>query len=165
MNSVLDRLFVTDFELLLTLPRMKPLVIKKGTRHVGIWTSSWSQYLAKPEKFNPERFFGEQKKHSFNCGAYLPIGLDSRIYISNRFASLETKIVLFHLLALCELEICEKPPLQLKIAKDDFNMASEGFWLNLMKTKMRITLLQLIMRNAQRKKTPFLFNCILKIWR
>lgn len=99
----LDRLCVKDFELPLTLPGMKSLVIKKGQ---GIWLPIYGlhhdlKYFEKQEKFDPERFLGERKKHILNCRAYFSFGLGPRICISNRFALLETKVVLFHLFVRC----------------------------------------------------------------
>jgi len=133
VNPALDRLCVKDFELPPTLPGIQSFTIKRGG---GVWIPVYGlhhdpQYFENPEKFNPERFIGERKKESFNCGAYLPFGLGPRMCIGNRFDLMETKVLLFHLLARCDLKICEKTRLPLKIAKDGFNMKPEGgFWLN-----------------------------------
>ncbi|XP_011172781.1 cytochrome P450 9e2 [Solenopsis invicta] len=129
----LDRLCLKDFELPPALPGMKPLTVKKGH---GIWIPVYGlhhdpQYFEEPEKFDPERFLGERKKHSLNSGAYLPFGLGPRMCIGNRFALLETKVLLFQLLARCDLNPCEKTPIPIKIAKDGFILRPEGgFWLN-----------------------------------
>jgi cytochrome P450 family 9 len=129
----LDRLCIKDFELPPALPGMKPFTIKEGQ---GIWVPVYGlqhdpNYFEEPGKFDPERFLGERKKDSLNCGAYLPFGLGPRMCIGNRFALLETKVLLFHLLSRCNLKTCEKTPIPLKIAKDGFNMKPEGgFWLN-----------------------------------
>ncbi|XP_072763800.1 cytochrome P450 9e2-like [Anoplolepis gracilipes] len=129
----LDRLCLKDFELPSTLPGKKPFIIKKG---YGIWIPVYGlhhdpQYFEEPEKFNPERFRGEQKKNSLNCGAYLPFGLGPRMCIGNRFALLETKVLLFHLLARCDLKPCEKTSIPLKFSKVGFTLSPErGFWLN-----------------------------------
>ncbi|XP_070152267.1 cytochrome P450 9e2-like [Polyergus mexicanus] len=134
----LDRICVKSFELPPTLPGMKPFTIKKGE---GIWIPVYGlhqdpQYFEEPEKFDPERFLGERKKESLNCGAYLPFGLGPRMCIGNRFALMETKVLLFHLLARCDLKPCEKTSIPLKISKDGFNMRPEGgFWLNILPRK------------------------------
>ncbi|XP_011705743.1 PREDICTED: cytochrome P450 9e2-like [Wasmannia auropunctata] len=133
VGPVLDRLCVRDFELPSTLPGMKPLTIRKGQ---GIWIPVYGlhhdpKYFEQPEKFDPERFLGERKKHTLSSGAYLPFGQGPRMCIGNRFALLETKALLFHLLARCELKTCEKTPLPLKIDKGGFNlMPKGGFWLH-----------------------------------
>ncbi|XP_011865321.1 PREDICTED: cytochrome P450 9e2-like [Vollenhovia emeryi] len=134
----MDRLCEQDFELPPALPGMKPFTIKKGQ---GVWIPVYGlqhdpNYFEEPEKFDPERFRGERKKDSLNCGAYFPFGLGPRMCIGNRFALLETKVLLFHLLARCDLKICEKTPIPLKIAKDGFNMKPEGgFWLKVQPRK------------------------------
>ncbi|KAL6425688.1 hypothetical protein ACFW04_009650 [Cataglyphis niger] len=128
----IDRVCTKTFELPPTLPGTKPFTIKKGD---SIWIPVYGfhhdpQYFEEPEKFDPERFLGERKKETLNCGAYLPFGMGPRMCIGNRFALLETKVLLFHLLARCDLKPCEKTSMPLKIAKDGFNMRPEGgFWL------------------------------------
>ncbi|XP_011263154.1 cytochrome P450 9e2 [Camponotus floridanus] len=130
----LDRVCVKDFELPPTLPGIKPFTIRKEQ---GIWIPVYGlhhdpQYFENPEMFDPERFIGERKKESLNCGAYVPFGLGPRMCIGNRFAIMETKVLLFHLLSRCDLKTCEKTRLPLKIAKDGFNVKPEGgFWLNI----------------------------------
>ncbi|XP_029170454.1 cytochrome P450 3A19-like [Nylanderia fulva] len=47
---------------------------------------------------------GERKKENLNSGAYLSFGLGPRMCIGNRFVLMETKILLFHLLARCNLK-------------------------------------------------------------
>ncbi|XP_011865314.1 PREDICTED: cytochrome P450 9e2-like [Vollenhovia emeryi] len=129
---MLDRICVEDFELPSTLPGTKPYTIKKGQ---GIWVPVYGlqhdpKYFKDPEKFDPDRFRGERKKDSLNCGAYLPFGVGPRMCIGNRFALLETKVLLFHLMARCDLKTCEKTSIPLKLARDGFNVnAKDGFWL------------------------------------
>ncbi|XP_071567882.1 cytochrome P450 9e2-like [Temnothorax nylanderi] len=132
-SSMVDRMCLKDLELPPALPGIKPFTIKKGC---GIWVPVYGlqndpKYFQEPEKFDPERFLSERKKDSLNCGAYLPFGLGPRMCIGNRFALLETKVLLFHLLARCELKPCEKTSVPMKIAKNSFLMKPEGgFWLN-----------------------------------
>jgi len=128
-----DRVCLKEFVLPPSLPGTKPYTIKEGQ---AVWIPIYAfhydpKYFEEPGKFNPERFLGERKKSSLNCGGYLPFGLGPRMCIGNRFALLEVKALLFHLLARCNLKPCEKTPLPLKLAKDGFNMRAEGgFWLN-----------------------------------
>lgn len=127
-----DRVCVKDFELPPTLPGTKPYTLKKGE---GVWIPIFAlhrdpKYFKEPEMFDPDRFIGEQKKITLNTGAYMPFGLGPRMCIGNRFALLETKVLLFHLLARCDLLPCDKTQIPLKLAKDGFNMKPEGgFWL------------------------------------
>ncbi|XP_012223711.2 cytochrome P450 9e2-like [Linepithema humile] len=133
VSVALDRICMKDFELPPTLPGIKPYTIKKGQ---GIWIPVYGlhhdpKYFEEPEKFDPERFLGERKNESLHCGAYLPFGSGPRMCIGNRFALLETKVLLFHLLARCDLKPCEKTPIPLIIGKNPFNIQPEGgFWLS-----------------------------------
>ncbi|XP_012529710.1 cytochrome P450 9e2 isoform X2 [Monomorium pharaonis] len=129
---ILDRICLNDFELPPALPGLKPFVIKKGH---GIWIPIYAlqhdpKYFKDPEKFDPERFLGEQKKKSLNSGVYFPFGVGPRMCIGNRFALLETKVLLFHLLARCDLKPCEKTPIPIKFTKDFLLKPEGGFWLN-----------------------------------
>ncbi|XP_011641129.1 cytochrome P450 9e2-like [Pogonomyrmex barbatus] len=131
--AAIDRVCVKDFELPSALPGKKPFTIKKGC---GVWIPVYglhydAMYFEEPEKFDPERFLGEKKKNILNCGAYLPFGLGSRMCIGNRFALLETKILLFHLLSRCNLKICEKTSIPIKFVKGGLSIKPEGgLWLN-----------------------------------
>ncbi|KAL0100763.1 hypothetical protein PUN28_019265 [Cardiocondyla obscurior] len=133
----LDRQCLKDFELPSALPGTKPFTIKKGQ---SVWIPAYGlqrdpKYFEDPERFDPERFCGERKKNSLNCGGYFPFGLGPRMCIGNRFALLETKVLLFHLLARCKLVPCDKTPKSIKFAKS-FTMKPEGgFWLNVISRK------------------------------
>ncbi|XP_032683013.1 cytochrome P450 9e2-like [Odontomachus brunneus] len=127
-----DRVCVKDFELPPTLPGVKPYTIKKGQCiSIPIHGLHYDpKYFNQPEKFDPERFLGEQKKHILNTGAYLPFGLGPRMCIASRFALMEMKVLLLHLLARCDLLPCEKTPIPLKLDKAGFILKPEGgFWL------------------------------------
>ncbi|XP_011150775.1 cytochrome P450 9e2 [Harpegnathos saltator] len=133
-----DRECIKDFELPPTVTGAKPFILKKGQ---SVWVPVYGlhhdpKYFKDPEKFNPDRFVGEQKKHTLNTGVYLPFGLGPRMCIGNRFALLETKILLFHLLAQCDLLPCEKTPIPLELEKLGFIMKPKGgFWLRAMPRK------------------------------
>ncbi|XP_014476492.1 PREDICTED: cytochrome P450 9e2-like isoform X2 [Dinoponera quadriceps] len=128
----LDRVCIKDFELPPTLPGTKKFTVRKGEAvMISLFGLHYDpKYFKDPEKFDPERFLGEQKKVTLNTGAYLPFGLGPRMCIGNRFALLETKVLLFHTLARCDLLPCEKTSMPLKIAKDAVTLKPEGgFWL------------------------------------
>ncbi|XP_011150777.1 cytochrome P450 9e2-like [Harpegnathos saltator] len=135
---VMDRLCVKEFELPPTLPGVKPFTMKKGQ---AVWVPIYGlhhdpKYFKEPDKFDPERFLGEQKKQILNSGVYLPFGLGPRMCIGNRFALMETKVLLFHLLARCDLLPCEKTPIPIQLAKEGFIMIPEGgFWLKVVPRK------------------------------
>ncbi|XP_019884431.2 cytochrome P450 9e2-like [Camponotus floridanus] len=133
VQALTDRLCTKDFELPPTLPGAKPYVVKAGTQ---IWIPFYGlqhdpKYFPEPEKFRPERFLDENRENKCNLNAYYPFGLGPRMCIGNRFALLETKVMLFHLLARCDLKPCEKTPMPLKLQKGGFAMRAEGgFWMS-----------------------------------
>ncbi|XP_050460257.1 cytochrome P450 9e2-like [Cataglyphis hispanica] len=135
-----DRVCTKDFELPATLPDGKPFLVKAG---MLIWISFYGlqhdpKYFPEPEKFKPERFLGENKESECNLNAYYPFGLGPRMCIGNRFALLETKVMLLHLLARCDLKPCEKTSIPLKLKKGGFSMRAEGgFWLSLVPREKR----------------------------
>ncbi|XP_011160035.1 cytochrome P450 9e2 [Solenopsis invicta] len=133
-----ERLCTKDFELPPTLPDAKPFLVKKDT---NVWIPLYSlqrdpQYFPEPEKFKPERFLDEGDQCNFD--AYHPFGLGPRMCIGNRFALLETRTLLFHLLARCQLKPCEKTSTTVKLKKGGFQMRIEGgFWLSVVPRENR----------------------------
>ncbi|XP_018404187.1 PREDICTED: cytochrome P450 9e2-like [Cyphomyrmex costatus] len=133
-----DRLCVKDFELPPTLPNAKPYLVKEGTSlFIPIYALQHDpKYFPEPDKFKPERFFDE--KDQCNLNAYYPFGLGPRMCIGNRFALLETRTMLFHLLARCQLKPCEKTSIPVKLQKGGFTMRIEGgFWLSIVPRENR----------------------------
>ncbi|CAL1686496.1 unnamed protein product [Lasius platythorax] len=128
-----DRRCVQDFELPPALPGDKPFVVKKGTYVwfpiVGLHRDP--KYFENPDEFCPERFLDENKK-SFNINAYVPFGLGPRMCIGNRFALLETKVMIFNLLARCVLKPCVKTTYPMRLSRGSFTpLAEGGFWLKI----------------------------------
>jgi len=130
---VLDRMCVEDFELPPALPGDKPFLLKKG---MNVWFPVYGlhrdpKYFEKPDEFYPERFLDENKR-DINSTAYIPFGIGPRMCIGNRFALLETKVMLFHLLARCELKMCSKTTYPMRLSKASFTMLADGgFWLKI----------------------------------
>ncbi|XP_032665477.1 uncharacterized protein LOC116841533 [Odontomachus brunneus] len=130
-NIILERVCVKDYELPPALPNEKPFTMKKG---MNVWFPVYplqrdEKYYDDPENFRPERFLDNNTYHNSPC--FAPFGLGPRMCIANRFAILEIKVLLFHLLARCELKLCAKTKLPIKLSKS-FSMAPEGgFWLNI----------------------------------
>ncbi|EFN77007.1 Cytochrome P450 9e2 [Harpegnathos saltator] len=129
---VIDRICLTEFELPPTLTGAKPFTMKKGQ---GILIPIYGlhydpKYFEEPDKFNPDRFIGEQKRYIDKTGAFLPFGIGPRKCIGYRFALMEIKLLLFHLLARCDLLPCEKNQIPLKFAKHNIFLGTESkLWL------------------------------------
>ncbi|XP_025263909.1 cytochrome P450 9e2-like [Camponotus floridanus] len=128
--GVLERLCDKSYELPPALPGEKPFTMEKG---MTVWIPVYAihhdaKYYDDPEKFCPERFLDNKMYHNSPC--YLPFGLGPRMCIANRFAMLEVKVLLFHLLARCELKPCAKTMLPIKFTKKGTIMPENGFWLN-----------------------------------
>ncbi|XP_018395594.1 PREDICTED: cytochrome P450 9e2-like [Cyphomyrmex costatus] len=130
----LDRICEKTFELPPALPDEKPFIMKKG---MLVWIPVLAihhdeKYYDNPKKFDPERFLNN-KMH--NSSSYMPFGLGPRMCIANRFAMLEVKVLLFHLLARCELKPSVKTTSPLKFGKDFMLIPENGFWLNIQRRK------------------------------
>ncbi|KAG5324865.1 CP9E2 protein, partial [Pseudoatta argentina] len=128
--AVLERICEKTFELPSALPDQKPFIMKKG---MLVWIPVLAihrdeKYYDNPEKFDPERFLNN-KMH--NSSSYMPFGSGPRMCIANRFAMLEVKVLLFHLLAQCELKPSVKTISPIKFCKDLIIMPENGFWLNI----------------------------------
>lgn len=128
-----DRICTKDFELPPAISSAKPYVVRKDNI-VWIPISALhyrAEYFPEPNKFKPERFF-EENKDQRNMNAYYPFGLGPRMCIGNRFALLEIKVLLFHLLARCDLKPCEKTPIPMQFKKTAISLrAKDGCWLNI----------------------------------
>nr|XP_031847205.1 cytochrome P450 9e2-like [Nomia melanderi] len=134
----IDRVCTKPFKLPPTLPGVKPHVVKKGEY---LWipiygVQSDPQYFEEPTKFNPDRFLDDSKK-ILNSGKFLSFGLGPRMCIGNRFALLETKVLLFHVFSRCNLKPNEKTPIPMKLSKKGFQMTAEsGFWFDVVPRKV-----------------------------
>uniref|UniRef100_A0A6V7M137 Cytochrome P450 n=1 Tax=Bracon brevicornis TaxID=1563983 RepID=A0A6V7M137_9HYME len=129
----LDRVCTQSFELPPALPGKKPIVLQPGDCFsLPVYPlHRSSEYFPDAEKFYPERFI-EDPKGTLHNPAFMPFGIGPRMCIGNRFALLETKVLIFHLIAKCSLEIGNKMTLPLKLCTKTFAMtAAGGFWLRL----------------------------------
>ncbi|XP_046816870.1 cytochrome P450 9e2-like [Vespa crabro] len=134
---ILDRVCNENFELPASLPGNKPLLLKKG---MNVWIPVCafhldSKYFEDPYKFDPERFMKRGKEIN-NSGVYLPFGLGPRMCIGNRFALLEMKVLIFNLLARCNLKPSTKTQNPIRFSKRGINLTAEkGFWMDLEERK------------------------------
>ncbi|KAF7988088.1 hypothetical protein HCN44_007582 [Aphidius gifuensis] len=130
--GVLDRVCTKSFELPPTLPGKKPLRLEPGD---FIWMPVYPIqrdpiYFDDPDKFNPDRFI-KDPKGTLNS----PAGLGPRMCIGNRFALLETKVLLVHLVAKCQLKLGKKMIMPLEFSNSMMMSAKGGFWLEIQPRK------------------------------
>ena len=127
-----DRVCVKPFELPPRVPGAKPYVVQ---RNDVVWIPIYSiqhdpQYYSEPKKFNPDRFYNS--KQLSNSLPFLTFGVGPRMCIGNRFALLETKVLLFYIFAKCNLTPCAKSSIPLKLyARGLTIIPKNGFWLKI----------------------------------
>ncbi|XP_063971953.1 cytochrome P450 9e2-like [Diachasmimorpha longicaudata] len=132
IGVALDRLCTKEFELPPALPGKKPVLLKAGDR---VWIPVYAlhihpDYFHEPEKFYPERFIEDPK--ILHSPAYFPFGIGPRMCIGNRFALMEMKVLIFHLVLKCNLSIGEKMILPLEFDRKVLGMAAKGgFWVSM----------------------------------
>ncbi|KYN02647.1 Cytochrome P450 9e2, partial [Cyphomyrmex costatus] len=131
---IYERTCEKAYELPPALPNEKSFILKKGTI---VWISPFviqhdEKYYNNPKKFDPERFLNNKMQ---NSSYYIPFGLGPRMCIANRFAMLKVKVLLFHLLARCDLKPSTKTASPIKFCKDFIILPQNGFWLNIQRRK------------------------------
>ncbi|GBP50388.1 Probable cytochrome P450 9f2 [Eumeta japonica] len=113
----------------------KPYKVEKGTKVYNIVNSIHmdEKYYPDPERFKPERFSEENKKH-IKPFTFMPFGMGPRHCIGARFAMLELKVFLYHLLLNFEILKYDKTTDPLRLTKSNFNMRAQGgTWVKLSK--------------------------------
>ncbi|KAF2897584.1 hypothetical protein ILUMI_08592 [Ignelater luminosus] len=129
----LDRLCVKDYIIKPKYPDEKPLLIQKNQivliPFVGIHRDP--KYFPNPDKFDPERF-SECNKDKIKPISYMPFGLGPRSCIASRFALMENKLLIFHLLSRFSFVPVEETLIPVKLGVGTFSlMPDKGFWLGL----------------------------------
>lgn len=129
----LDRLCTKPYTIPPLGPNDKPLHLNKGDiiwiPMVGIHRDP--ENYPQPEKFDPERFSDENKKNIKPC-TYFPFGIGPRHCIGCRFASLEIKTLIYHVLLEFDLVPIKKTNIPLRISRSSFNLSAEnGIWLGM----------------------------------
>lgn len=130
-----DRFSAKRYELPPAQPGYKSLIIEPES---AIIFSTWGmqhdpKYFPNPDKFDPERF-SEENKNNIHPYAYIPFGIGPRKCIGNRFALMETKLVIAQLLQKFIVKRTEKTVEPIVFDKRNFNpQPVGGFWISLEK--------------------------------
>ncbi|XP_012256435.2 cytochrome P450 9e2-like [Athalia rosae] len=110
-----------------------PIQIKPGSRILIpiIAIHRDPKYFPDPQKFDPDRFSPENK-NNINPFAFIPFGAGPRNCPGNRFALMETKLVLCSILRKFKFRVSAKTHLPLVLSRSTISMTAEhGFWLDL----------------------------------
>lgn len=131
----IDRLCAKNYEISPSLPGCKNVVFTPNTL---TWLPIYSlhhdpKYFPNPSKFDPERFSDENKDNIVPY-TYLPFGHGPRKCIGNRFALMETKLLVVHLLQRFVIKTTEKTVEPIIFDKKQFTLQPKGgFWIGLEK--------------------------------
>lgn len=89
------------------------------------------KYFSHPNKFDPERF-NDNNKQNINQSVYMPFGIGPRNCIASRFALMECKSLLYHLVLNFQLNKCKKTQNPLQLKRNSGNVDAEnGLWIEL----------------------------------
>ncbi|XP_011705528.1 PREDICTED: cytochrome P450 9e2-like [Wasmannia auropunctata] len=135
LTVFLDRRCAKRYELPPSQPGCKNVIVEPND---GLLFPAYAiqrdpKYFPNPDKFDPERFSEENKDNVFPY-TYLPFGLGPRKCIGNRFALMETKILIAHLLQKFTLKTTEKTVEPIVFTKKELMLKPvDGFWVGLEK--------------------------------
>ncbi|KAK5641883.1 hypothetical protein RI129_010430 [Pyrocoelia pectoralis] len=136
--AVIDRLCVKPYTIQPERKNEKPVNLKKGDVLMMIPYGMHldEKYFPNPDRFDPERFNKENRKNIAPY-TYFPFGIGPRSCIGNRFALLETKILIFNILRHFDIVVVDKSVVPIKLARKQTSLNSEkGFWFGLKPRKV-----------------------------
>ncbi|GBP77548.1 Probable cytochrome P450 9f2 [Eumeta japonica] len=124
---VLDRVCLRPYELPPPRPGADPYIVDKGTVVYNVVNSIHmdATYYPDPQRFDPERF-SEENKRNIQSFTFMPFGVGPRNCIGSRFALLELKVLLYHLVLNFEILKCDKTTDPLVLKPTDFQIKALG---------------------------------------
>ncbi|XP_015119194.1 cytochrome P450 9e2 [Diachasma alloeum] len=129
--TFLDRVCEKPFELPPATSNSEGMTADRG---LTFWINIYSiqrdpKYFPHPEKFDPERF-NEENKANILPHSYSSFGIGPRKCIGERFALMETKLILARIIQKFIIKPSEKSTENIKIAKNSLNLTPKGgIWL------------------------------------
>uniref|UniRef100_A0A182PZA5 Uncharacterized protein n=1 Tax=Anopheles epiroticus TaxID=199890 RepID=A0A182PZA5_9DIPT len=127
-----DRKCNQDYKVTDVSPNVDIMIPKGATISIPIVGLHFDpRFYPDPDRFDPERF-NDDNKHNIPLGAYLPFGIGPRNCIASRFALMEVKAIVYHLLLHYEFKRSKRTAVPLKLAKGFISMKAEnGIYLYL----------------------------------
>ncbi|XP_068631922.1 probable cytochrome P450 9f2 [Battus philenor] len=130
---ILDRICSKTYELPPSREGGKPCKLNPGDVVYNVVNSIHldPKHYPKPEVFDPERF-SEERKHEIKPFTFMPFGVGPRNCIGSRFAYLEIKVLIYHLMLNFEIRKCKKTTDPIVLEPFNFNLkALGGSWVRL----------------------------------
>uniref|UniRef100_A0A2M4BJH1 Putative cytochrome p450 cyp4/cyp19/cyp26 subfamily n=1 Tax=Anopheles marajoara TaxID=58244 RepID=A0A2M4BJH1_9DIPT len=128
-----DRLCTKDYVVPAEGPDQPAITIPKGANvYIPVAGLHYDpRYYPDPERFDPERF-NEENRQKLHPAVYLPFGIGPRNCIGSRFALMEVKAIVYHLLLSFRFERTEKTPVPMRLVKGFSTLqAADGVHLKL----------------------------------
>ncbi|CAK1596574.1 unnamed protein product [Parnassius mnemosyne] len=89
------------------------------------------KYYPDPEVFDPDRF-SDERRHEIKPFTFMPFGIGPRACIGSRFALLELKVLIYHLILNFKILKCNKTTDPIVLKPQEFNInAIGGTWVRL----------------------------------
>ncbi|KAF2898153.1 hypothetical protein ILUMI_08023 [Ignelater luminosus] len=122
-----DRVSVKPYMIQPKTENEKPLQVDVGTY---FWLPIYAlhrdpKYFPNPTKFDPERF-ADKNKEKIQPYTFIPFGIGPRGCIASRFALLETKVIIFHILSKFRIATVEETEMPFMLSKKSINAVSDS---------------------------------------
>nr|XP_003705490.2 PREDICTED: cytochrome P450 9e2-like [Megachile rotundata] len=125
---MVDRKCTKPIELPPALPNAKPIILEEGFNvFIPILALCRDPDLyPEPNRFNPERFYNQNSSPR----TALAFGMGPRMCMGNRLSVLLLKIIVFHVLAVCELKTCAKTVLPIRFSPGQvLPISAKSYWV------------------------------------
>lgn len=124
---VLDRVCTKTYELPPPREGGPPYLLKPGDMVYNVVNSIHMdpKYYPDPKKFDPDRFSDENKKN-IKPSTFMPFGMGPRNCIGSRFALLELKVLLYHIVLNYKIVKTDKTKDPIPLSPKEFNLIAVG---------------------------------------